>query len=256
MPLAFAWVGASHAPAPEPAPASPAAWRGTSPLLDLDDPRLRLRAQSLTQLCAGERGKALAVYRFVKRIPFAKPFKMRLHTAREVMDQGRGDAADKATLAVALLRLAGLPARMRFLTLDPSILRGLLHRRVAPTRPVIEVHCGGRWVATDSYLYDAEYAAAARARLRVLGWEVGFGLHLRGQVLWDGRGDAYVNGRPPENDPLVLHDHGVFCDPLEFVSSRSYRDRHDRLARALQWNLLAPRMERGIDDLRRAARRI
>ena len=41
-------------------------------LLDLEDTRLRLRARALTQLCQTEREKALAIYGFVKRIPFAK----------------------------------------------------------------------------------------------------------------------------------------------------------------------------------------
>jgi len=232
----------------------PAAWRGTSPLLDLEDPRLRLKVQSLTQLCSGEREKALAVYGFVKRLPFAKPFKMRLHTAREVMDEGRGDAADKATLLVAMLRIAGLPARLRYLTLRPAVLRGLVRRRLTPTRPVVEVFCNGGWLATDSYIYDAEYAAAARERLRELRWEVGFGLHVAGRLLWDAREDAYVNGQAPQHDELVLADHGVFCDPLEFVSSPSYRSHHDRLARAVQWHIASRGMERVIDELRRAAR--
>ena len=39
---------------------------------------LRLRGHALTQLCKNDREKALAVYGFVKRIPFAKPLKLRL----------------------------------------------------------------------------------------------------------------------------------------------------------------------------------
>jgi len=38
-----------------------------------------LRALALTQLCRSEREKILALYAFVKRIPFAKPRKIRLH---------------------------------------------------------------------------------------------------------------------------------------------------------------------------------
>jgi len=233
-------------------PSSPSSdWRGSSPLLDLEDPRLRLRVQALTQLCTGEREKVLSVYGFVKRKPFAKPFKMRLHTAREVMDQPVGDAADKATLLVAMLRIAGVPARMRFVTLHGDILRGLVPRALAPMRPIVEAWCGGRWVATDSYLYDAAYGAAARQRLRTLGWQVGFGMHVNGQLLWDGTSNAWVNACPPEDDPLLVHDHGVFCDPLEFTSSEAYRVRHRRLPRALQWNLVAHRMDRAIANLRR-----
>src|SRR6478735_11653358 len=103
----------------------PQLWLGSTPLLDLEDPKLRLRVQSLTQLCSTEHERAMAIYGFVKRMPFAKPFKMRLHTAREVVEAQRGDAPDKATVFVALLRLAGVPARIRYITLRGEILRGL-----------------------------------------------------------------------------------------------------------------------------------
>lgn len=252
MPEAQGLIDVSAVPVPFD---SPADWRASTPLLDLEDPRLRLKVQSLTQLCSGEREKVLAVYGFVKRIPFAKPFKMRLHTAREVMDQGCGDAADKATLLVAMLRTAGLPARMRFVTLHGDVLRGLAPRTMVPTRPIVEAWFAGRWLATDSYLYDAAYGAAARQRLRALGWQVGYGMHVDGQLLWDGARDAWVNSRPPHDDPLLLEDHGLFCDPLEFTSSDAYRARHRRLPRALQWNLVAHRMDRAIHNLRRGGAR-
>ncbi len=232
----------------------PRPWTGTSPLLDLDDPKLRLRAQSGTQLCRTEREKVLALYASVKRIPFAKPFRMRLHTAREVLQQGHGDSADKATLLVALLRAAGVPARMRYLTLAPEALRGFVHNALEPTRPLLEVWLEGRWVRTDTYVLDAPLAAAARQRLLDNGWSHGYGLHVDGQLLWDGCRDAFLNGAPPESDPLVLRDHGVFCDPLEFVSSASYRQVHSRAARLMHWNVASPGMERAIRDLRRQAR--
>ncbi|WP_167772828.1 transglutaminase-like domain-containing protein [Ramlibacter humi] len=225
-------------------------WTATSPLLDLDDPKLRLRAQSIVQLCKTEREQVLALYACVKRMPFAMSFKMRLHTAREVLQQGRGDSFDKATLLVALLRLAGFPARLRFLTLDGAVIRGLLGAAPRPVRPVLEVFRDSRWIATDTYIFDGPYAAAARRRLRDSGWTHGWGMCVHGAALWDGQTDAFLNGDEPHEDGLVLHDHGVFCDPLEFVSSPSYREIHGRLARAVQWNVLASGLERGIRELR------
>ena len=228
----------------------PARWLASSPLLDLEDPKLRLRAQSLTQLCKTEREKAIAVYGFVKRLPFAKPFKMRLHTAREVLEAGRGDAPDKATLLVALLRLAGLPARIRYVMLRGEILRGLTTSMTAAARPLVETFIGGRWVRTDTYIFDAGYMAAARARLKEQDWEWGYGIHVHGQTLWDGVNHSFVGGQSTEYDPMVVEDLGVYCDPLEFVSSRTYRANHPRLARAIHWNVLSPVMERAIRDLR------
>src|SRR4051812_26038132 len=78
-----------------PDPDHPRHWLGSTPLLDLEDPKLRMRVHALTQLCKNEREKVLTLYAFVKRIPFASPFKMRLHTAREALQQEHGDAADK-----------------------------------------------------------------------------------------------------------------------------------------------------------------
>jgi transglutaminase-like putative cysteine protease len=228
----------------------PQHWLGSSPLLDLEDTKLRLRVQSLTQLCKNERESALAIYGFVKRIPFSKPFKMRLHTAREVIDQGRGDSADKATLLVAMLRLAQMPARIRYLTLRGEVMRGLLSGMPEPTRPVVEVLRNGEWLGTDTYIFDAAYLAAARRRMEENGWDWGYGIHAKGATLWDGNASAYVGGPRADWAHMIVEDHGLYCDPLEYVSSESYRARHGRLSRALQWNVFSPAMERAIRDLR------
>jgi hypothetical protein len=232
----------------------PSLWLASTPLLDLEDPKLRLRAHALTQLCRTDREKVLAVYGWVKRIPFGKPFKMRLHTAREVMEQGSADSNDKATLMVAMLRAAGIPARLHFVTLHGDTMRGLLVNAPDPTRPVVEAFHGGAWVCTDTYIFDAAYLSAARHRLDEMGWDVGFGIHRQGQMIWDGSSNAFVGGVSPHRDPLVVADHGWFCDPLEFVSSKNYRETHVRVARALQWHLRAPAMDHAIRDLRGAVK--
>jgi hypothetical protein len=229
---------------------APEHWLGTTPLLDLEDPKLRLRAQALTQLCKNEREKALAVYGYVKRIPFAKPFKMRLHTAREVLDAPRGDAADKAALLIALLRLVNIPARLRYVQLRGEILRGLTSNMAAAARAQAEVWLNGHWVRTDTYIFDAAYMAAARQRLREQDWEWGMGIHRDGHTLWDGVNDSYISGSPDAQDAMFISDLGNFCDPLEFTSSDIYRQMHPRMSRALHWNMLSPLMERAIRDLR------
>lgn len=238
---------------PAPADDDPRAWLASTPLLDLDDPKLRLKAQALTQLCKNEREKALAIYGLVKRMPFAKPFKMRLHTAREVLEAGRGDAPDKATLFVALLRLAGLPARLRYVQLRGEILRGLTSSMASASRPVVELWLGGDWVRTDTYIFDAGYMAAARQRLKDQGWDWGYGIHVSGHTLWNGIDSVYVGGMPPADDPMVIADLGVYCDPLEFVSSTAYRSQHARVPRAIHWNMISPVMDRAIRELREDA---
>ena len=99
----------------------PGLWLASTGLLDLGDPLLRLKAHSLTQLCKSEREKALAIYGFVKRLTLSKRIKLRHRTARQVLDAGQGDADDKATLLVALLRAAGIPARRMLGTRPRSI---------------------------------------------------------------------------------------------------------------------------------------
>lgn len=231
----------------------PGGWLGNAGLLDLEDPKLRLRAHALTQLCKTEREKALALYGFVKRMPFSKPFKMRMRTAREVIDAGRGDADDKAAVLIALLRAAEIPARLRYIELRGGILRGLTSAVASAARPLAEIWLGERWLRTDTYIFDAAYMAAARQRIKDQGWEWGYGIHRDGNMIWSGAGDAYLGGRPTGEDPMVLGDLGCFNDPLELVSSAAWRTAHPRLPRAVQWNVLAPMMDRIARELREEA---
>ena len=228
----------------------PRHWLGGSRLLDLEDPKLRLRVHALTQLFTDDRGKALAVYGFVKRLPLARRFRLRLSTARQVIDAGLGDANDKATLLVAMLRASGIPARVRYLQLDGEILRGLTAKVSKPIRPLVEAWLHGRWLRTDTYIFDAAYMAAARQRLKDDGWEWGYGIHVGGAMVWDCYDNAYVGGMPTTEDPMVLGDLGVYHDPQDFVASPAYLRRHRPLVRLLHWNLLVPSMQRGIRRLR------
>ena len=225
-------------------------------MLDLGDPRLRLRAHALTQLCKSEREKAITVYGFVKRIAFAKPLKMRLRTAREVLDAGRGDAPDKVVLLVSMLRLVGIPARIRYVELRGEILRGLTSNIVSAARPVAEIWLNQRWVRTDTYIFDADYVAAALDRLKADGWACGWGIHINAQLLWDGKNDAFLGGVPTERDPMLTRLLCVVSDPLELVSGslRGNGLRYRRSLRALQWNALAPTMMRAIRELRAGSR--
>jgi hypothetical protein len=228
----------------------PDRWLGSAALLDLEDPKLRLRAHALTQLCKGEREKALAVHHFVKCLPFSKRFKLRPRTARQVLDAGRGDAPEKGALLVALLRCVGIPARLLYVELRGDILRGLTSSVATAGRPVAEIWLDGRWVRSDTYIFDTPYMVAARQRLKDMDWEWGYGIHRNGQSIWNGADDAFLGGVATERDPMVLASLGVYHDPLDFMSSQVYRGKYRPLARALQWNLLAPAMDKVARDLR------
>jgi hypothetical protein len=231
----------------------PDRWLGPTELLDLGDAKLRLRARALTQLAKSDREKALAIYGFVKRVPFAKTFKLRLRGPRQVIDAGRGDALDKVGLFVALLRIAGIPARIRFLQLPGEMLRGLISHMNSAARPVAEVWVGGRWVATDTYIFDAAYMAAARQRLTEEDWECGYGIHRDGASIWNGTHDAFLTGAAVARDRLVEGPQGVCDDPLAFVASAAWRNTHPALASAVHWNIMVPSMGKVIRELREEA---
>ena len=231
----------------------PEHWLGATDLLDLGDARLRLRARSITQLSKSDREKALAIYGFVKRIPFAKPFKFRLRGPRQVLDAGRGDALDKVGLLIALLRIVDIPARIRFMHLPGEMLRGLISHMSIAARPVAEVHIGGRWLATDTYIFDAAYMAAARQRLAEEGWACGYGIHRDGASIWNGIDDAFLVGSEVARDHLLHGHEGLHEDPLAFVQSPQWKDTHPAIASAVHWNIMVPAMGKVIRELRQEA---
>ena len=228
---------------------APGQYLGSSVLLDLQDSRLRLRARSLTQLCKTDRERAMAVHNYVKKLPFKRPLKLRLRTAREVMDAGAGDAMDKSTLLIALLRRCRIPARIRYVELSGEILRGLTSMMATVPRPVIEIWLHSGWVRTDAYIFDTAYMAAARQRLKDHEWEWGYGIHRNGQSIWNGTDDAFLGGYRTEQDPLVLRTLGVYHDPLQFVSSDVFR-RNFKPVAGLHWNLLSLMMRKAVRQLR------
>ena len=229
----------------------PQDWLRTTPLLDLEDCKLRLKARSLVQLCRTDRDKAMAIYSFVKRLHYTKRIKLAYPTARDVLEARGGDGDDKATLLMALMRSAGIPARLRYMEMRGEMLRGLTPGNTPAARPLAEFWLG-RWVRTDTYIFDAEYVAAARERLHENGWECGWGIHIDAQLLWDGKNDAFLGGVPTEQDPYLTRLLCVVSDPLELVTARVRRKglRYGRSMRALHWNLLAPAMIRAIRELR------
>ena len=242
-----------HEPSPQeslsPPVDGPGEYLGSTALLTLQDSRLRLRARSITQLCKTDRERAMALHNYVKKMPFERAFKLRLRTAREVLDAGGGDATDKSTLLVALLRRCRIPARIRFVELNGEILRGLTSRMVTAPRPVVEIWLHSRWVRTDTYILDAGYVAAARQRLKDRDWEWGYGIHRNGQSIWNGTDDAFLGGYRTEQDPLVVRTLGVYHDPLQFMRTELFR-RNFRPVAGWHWNMLSLMMRKAVRQLR------
>ena len=109
-----------------------------------------------------------------------------------------------------------------------------------------------RWIGTDTYIFDAACMAAARQRLRDLGWEWGYGIHVNGHMLWDGHEDAFLGGVPTECDLMVTGELGLFNDAGHLHASRAYR-RQFSLLETLRWTLVAPVVDWGLRNLRSEA---
>lgn len=234
---------------------APEHWNGSAALMDLADAKLRKRAQSLVQACGTDAEKALAIYNFVRRLPLRARGKLRLRTAREVLQRGSGDAIDKATLLVALLRIAKLPARLRFGVAPRETLRGLgMDVCSLPWRPFVEVWLGERWQCTDTFIFDSACHAAARQRLRQSREEFGYGIQVADAVLWEAQRDVFLLGYLAR-DEMLAPDARAWHDPLEFASAQPGRPRLRLLAQLACWSLAAPFLERTLERLRAEGRR-
>lgn len=229
---------------------APAHWLGTTHLLDLDDPRLRLRVQSLVQHHPGARAAAVALLGYVRALPFDLAPRYGLRSARRILDTQRAAWYEKSTLLIAMLRVAGIPARMRIVTVPGDILRGLVQTHRPFFHPLVELWVDNRWVRTDIHIYDPAMLAAARRALMARGWTRGFGIHRNGQVQSDLRDDAYVALALDHAGGMPLFDHGVYNDVSEFLA-------HYREQSATRWahdlghfRLLRGRLRRAYADLR------
>ena len=154
-------------------------------------------------------------------------------SASQVLKAGVGYGLTKSTLFVALLRALGIPARQHFMDISAEILHGVM----APRTPLID-HCyvevllDEGWVRVDSFIVDLPLAEAARARLRREGRLIGYGVHIDGVSIWDGRRDTFCqfvnNGAV---DGFTEADHGLYRDIDEFHEKADSWNRVGLLAR-------------------------
>jgi hypothetical protein len=235
-------------------PESPGHWLGDTALLRIDDPKVRLKARSLTQLAHTPADKVLAVHRYVQKMLLSRPFRSGTRDARSVLEAGQGDAEDKACLLVALLRAVHIPARIRYIELDGRILRGLTDSVKSAARPVVEVFVGNRWVKTDAFIFDPAYLKAALLALREERWNFGYGVHVLSSTSWDAKSDASVSGPLDMDNPVYIDDCGCYNDPREYAESARFRARHGitgLITRKLTLAVAARGIESGMQALRK-----
>lgn len=143
------------------------------------------------------------------------------------------------------------PARVKFLDAPRDALRGL-PMDVAPTpRPYVEVMLGGRWLCTDTYIFDAGYLSAAQQRLRREHSDCGYGILAGGAGLWEPHRHACLLGADAADE---LVEGRPFHDPLEYARSLPMRQRLALWVRQVRWNLSARRLDEMVRRMRAKVR--
>jgi hypothetical protein len=230
---------------------SPSRWLRAGPQLDIRSTKLRTRMMALTQLLPTEREKAVAIHDYVKSLHFGCVADYSQLKATDVLKLGSGDCFSKGTLMVALLRAAGIPARLRFFSLPVHFLRGIVDLDDASImHAVTEVYLNERWLLTDSYVPDVALQMAACARLAQEGMSMGYGVHARGAIYWRGRADASAQCHVEDGDSLPTVDWGVADDPVSFYADPSHSELRRNFAMRLKWRLAAPLVNKRVAALR------
>ena len=211
------WTGCACEPDPQ-------HWLGPAVGIDLGAPGLSERLASLLPAPLDEVSRAVALFRHVSALTF-EVTDASLRTQPEALHRlGGGDAYFKATLLVHLLRLSGIPARMRWVEMEPRRLTWGLwdflgHSGMPLFYPLTEVWLAGRWWTTDAYIMDPPLCAAVQKELRRRGRASGYFVHVDGVFHWDGRSHALQRFRADDRDSWPLRDLGCFHSHADFLAT-------------------------------------
>ncbi|ROZ64107.1 transglutaminase family protein [Ramlibacter sp. WS9] len=255
--MAFQWCepiewrrpGACDGPAAS-LPGAGARWLRNTALLQHDHPKIRLLALRLTQLKGGPADKAVACYQHVRQLPFACAADAPHTTSVGVLGAQAGDAFTKSTLLIALLRSLGIPARARVVALQPDFLWGLMDISGRAIEHVItEILIDGQWLGVDSYVVDLALGLQARNQLLRQGRKRGWGVHMNGEVAWNGTSHSLALFHPREPESLPLHELGVFDDVGEFCECGTGQA-PPSWARKQQWAIAAAMINWRVRKLR------
>jgi transglutaminase-like putative cysteine protease len=226
-------------------------WLVNTPLLQFDHPKIRLLAVRLTALQPTARLKALAVVRYISALPFGAIADSTGTSAMAVLKAGMGDCHTKSTLLVALLRAIDIPARIRFVSLRPDFLRGIIDTGETPIEHgCAEVMLAGKWLGLDSYVVDTTLAVAAKSRLRQEGRKLGYGMHVDGSTSWNGSTPSFGQFSATDTHSLPLRDWGVFDDPYQFYSSTPFVKSRLNWSSRVKWLVGARVVNRKVKELR------
>ncbi|MCD6499985.1 MAG: transglutaminase family protein [Deltaproteobacteria bacterium] len=176
-------------------------WLAGSPRCDIDNPALRERAFSLIHEEDDSRERALAVFRFI-RDDFPFGLGLQHDKASDVLARGKGDCCITANLQAALLKVLGVPSRMRVTIVRGEALYALIPGWMHLGMPKEVGHCwpecqlDGKWIACEALL-DPPLVRGMR-RVGVIGADA------LPTLDWDGETDLILFG------DYVIEDLGPF----------------------------------------------
>ena len=216
-------------------------------------PEIVAAAQRATADAGTETEQAIRLHDLVRDIPFGWASAFDEQTASEALACGIGFCNTKSTLFAALLRAVGIPARIHFVGINRQTLRGLITPPSAfVDHSYTEVLLDGRWIATDSYNVDPALHRAATNKLRAENAQIGYGVHINGGCVWDGRSDCFSQFVDDHSvSDLTDADFGIHADIGEFYKSGVGHNRPNPVSR-LAIRLLIIGANRRVRRLRNA----
>ena len=178
-------------PSPQPDPVRPALCAGTS----LSEALRQVQRDASPD---NDRDYCRALHDFVRdRVRFGFTSQFETVSPERTLALGRGHCNAQGDLLRALLTTAGIPARLRFVRLDKRILRHAVPAPVYLCLPthlfhgMVQARLDGRWLHSDSYLFDPAGFERQYARLLASGLSHGYGLRLGADCRWNADADSF-----------------------------------------------------------------
>lgn len=139
-------------------------------LCDCDNPWLRKKAEEIINGTTTPEEKALKIFYHVRdNVRFSVAYSR--SKASQILQLGYGECLTKTNAHVALLRAAGIPARMRWVMAQTKVLRGLIAdsvlRFMASEASHFWAECclGGHWISCEAFLDRPLYKGMLKQRL-------------------------------------------------------------------------------------------
>lgn len=201
----------------------PGVWLGNALGVDLEATGLRAQAMRVIGSRVSPAEQALALFEHVSQLPFELSDPA-LRTSPEALHRlAAGDGYFKATLWLHLLRICGIPARMRWVQLEPAyVTRGLWDfSRLAGMPffyPLTEVWLHDRWSSVDAYVMDPPLFRVVTSEIRRRRLMAGYFVHRDGVCTWDGQGDALQRFSASDPHSHPIRDMGCFHSHADFLS--------------------------------------